>query len=86
MKEFVGSFLDAAAQKLMDSCEATFTEGTIPHTDISQVRSWTGPAYDMIAEKVNKPKRSQWKESMMPVINHNGHPIWVKNLYQGLYK
>jgi hypothetical protein len=89
MKDFVNSFLNSAAKQLLNSCEATFTvntQGTIPHTDISQVRSLTGPAYDMISEKVNTPKRSHWKELMKPVMNHDGRSlIWVKNEYQHLY-
>jgi hypothetical protein len=85
MKEFVDSFLDAADQRLLNSCDAAITEGTVPDKEISEVRSLTGPAYDMISEKVNKPKRSQWKESMTPVINHYGSPIWVKNEYQHFY-
>jgi hypothetical protein len=90
MKDFVDSLLEDAAKNLLDSWEeatnTAITEGTISDTDISEVRSLTGPPYDMIAQKVNKPKRSQWKESMTPVINHNGHPIWVKNEYQHLYE
>jgi hypothetical protein len=86
IEDAVNSFLDPMPKLFLDSYEATFTEGTIPHTGISLVRSLTGPAYDMIAEKVNKPKRSQWKELMTPVINHNGSLIWVKNEYQGFYE
>jgi hypothetical protein len=89
MNEFVDSFLNDAAKQLLNSCEATFTvntQGTIPHTDVSQVRSLTGPAYDMISEKVNKPNLSKWKASMTPVMNHDGRSlIWVKNEYQHLY-
>jgi serine/threonine protein kinase len=90
MKEFVDSFLDPAAKNLLDSYDDAITVntgGTIPDTDISQFRSLTGRAYGMIAEKVNKPKRSQWKESMTPVINHDGRSlIWVQNEHLGHYE
>jgi hypothetical protein len=88
MKKFIGSFLDGEAQKVVDSCEAAITaitEGTITHTGIPWVRSLTGPAYVTIAEKANKPERSQWKESMTPVMNDSGHWIWVKNKYKDSY-
>jgi hypothetical protein len=86
MKEFVDSFLDAASQELLNSWKATFKEGTIPETDIPRVRSLVGDGHVMIAEKVNKPKRFQWKEYMTPVINHKGSPTWVHKDYQGFYK
>jgi hypothetical protein len=89
MNKFVDSLLEDSAKELLDSCDASInanTRGTISDTDFSQVRSLTGPAYDMISEKVNKPKRSYWKNLMTPVMNHDGHSlIWVKNEYQQKY-
>jgi hypothetical protein len=89
MKDFVNSFLNNEAKKLLNSCDAAITAntlGTIPDTDISQVCSLTGCAYDMvIAKKVNKTKQSQWKELMTPIINLSGSPIWVKKEYQHFY-
>jgi Protein kinase domain len=85
-EEFVNSFLDDEATKLLNAFESACTRGIdLPQSESSKLATLTGPAYDGIVEKATKLKRTHWKQQMVPVMNQDGSLIWIKNEYKDLY-
>jgi hypothetical protein len=85
-EEFVSSFIDELTAKVMDAFTSACLEGTdLKHAESSQLVTLTGHAYEGIVDKATKMKRSHWKQSMQPVMNHLGTLIWVKNEYRDIY-
>lgn len=47
-----------------------------------QMQTLAGYAFTFIAEEAKKEMRSQWmRPQMVPVLDQNGTPIWVKGEY-----
>jgi serine/threonine protein kinase len=85
-EEFVTSFVDESTTKVMNAFKSACFDGTDLHrAESSQLVALTGPAYEGIVDKATKMKRSHWKQSVQPVVNHLGTLIWVKNEYRDLY-
>ncbi len=84
-EEFVMSLLEDTHQKLLLDLEKSISQQAMDHAETAQIRPLVGDAYEAIAEKALKPKNSQWKECMSPVVSMSGRPIWIKNEYLGFY-
>jgi hypothetical protein len=84
-EEFVASFLDDTSEKVLNAMNSAIDQKTIEHSKCVELRPLVGVAYEAIARESYKPKNSQWKECMIPVVNHAGDLIWVKKEYKSLY-
>ncbi|KAI2503228.1 hypothetical protein MHU86_11251 [Fragilaria crotonensis] len=89
MKAFLDSVLQEASKAVVarcEACEALLENGTMSIDTYGQVQRLAGDAFKFIAEKARKEKRSQWMPpQMVPVLDQNGTPIWVKGKYAKFY-
>lgn len=46
----------------------------------------TGPAYDILSEKLNKDQRSGWKDKLHPVLDKGGSLMYVKTKFLHEYQ
>ncbi|KAI2491606.1 serine/threonine kinase [Fragilaria crotonensis] len=88
MAGFLDSMIDEAAGAVLDNFQ-TFLENddTTPFEACDEMQELTGDAYKLIAEKAKKVKRRHlWMPpKMVPVLNKDGAPIWVKGEYAKHY-
>ena len=86
MKTFLESVVEEGAKTVLNRCETLLENATMTIDTYGQMQTLAGDAFKLIAEKAQKEKRSQWKPPrMVPVIDDNGTPIWVKGEYQKHY-
>jgi serine/threonine protein kinase len=86
MKTFLESVVEEEANTVLHRCETLLENATMTIDTYGQMQTLAGDAFKLIAEKAQKEKRSQWKPpQMVPVLDDNGTPIWVKGEYQKHY-
>jgi hypothetical protein len=86
MKAFLDYMVEDASTAVVESCEALLENGTMSIDTYGQMQALAGDAFKFIAEMAKKLKRSQWMPpQMVPVMDKNGTPIWVKCTYAKFY-
>ncbi|KAI2492666.1 serine/threonine kinase [Fragilaria crotonensis] len=89
MNAFLDSVLQEASHAVVthcEACEALLENDTMSIDTYGQVQTLAGGAFKFRAEKARKEKRSQWMPpQMVPVLDENGTPIWVKGEYAKFY-
>ena len=81
--EFIDSMIDD--KESMRGSDALLVDGEGFEENSQRFQSLVGPALEMVAEKANKQKRSYWKESMAPVLDHRGVTRWVHQKHLHFY-
>ena len=79
--EMLTQSLDAASLAALDHVGQAFDSSTLP----VGVTHLTEQAYELMAEKLVKEKRSWWRQRMVPVMDEDGHIIYVMNEYASQY-
>lgn len=81
------TLLGTEANMDLPSCSPLFENGTMNSDTYGPVRELAGDAFKLIAEKAKMEKNWQWKPpNMVPVLNKDGTPIWVKGEFQKNYR
>jgi len=53
--------------------------------DREKLTEIVGASYEVISQKAQKDQHSEWKNHLVPVLDHAGSIIWVKKKFQGIY-
>ncbi|KAI2492671.1 serine/threonine kinase [Fragilaria crotonensis] len=87
MKTLLESVIEEGANAVLSRCETLLESGTMTIDSYGQMQTLAGDSFQLIAEKAQKEKRSQWKPpQMVPVCDRNGTIMWVKGEFQDHYR
>jgi hypothetical protein len=88
MNEFLESVVEEETKAVLNDCETLLEKGTVTIDTSVRMQELAGGAFKMIADKAKKEKRSHlWMPPVMvPVLNENGTPIWVKKEFEKHYR
>ncbi|KAI2494865.1 serine/threonine kinase [Fragilaria crotonensis] len=87
MKTLLESVIEEGANAVLSRCETLLESGTMTIDTYGQMQTLAGDSFQLIAEKAQKEKRSQWKPpQMVPVCDRNGTIMWVKGEFQDRYR
>ena len=77
--------LIARTEEFLTGISAT-QNNSILELDRKKLTEIVGASYEVISQKAQKEKHSEWKNHLVPVLDHAGSIIWVKKKFQGIYQ
>jgi len=77
--------LIARTEEFLTGISAT-QNNSILELDRKKLTEIVGASYEVISQKAQKDQHSEWKNHLVPVLDHAGSIIWVKKKFQGLYQ
>ena len=78
--------LIARAEEFLTGIISATQNNSILELDRKKLTEIVGASYEVISQKAQKEKHSEWKNHLVPVLDHAGSIIWVKKKFQGLYQ
>jgi len=91
-KFFLDMIVDPLTKELIARTEEFLTgisatqNNSILELDRKKLTEIVGASYEVISQKAQKDQHSEWKNHLVPVLDHAGSIIWVKKKFQGLYQ